>query len=94
MAIACLRLVSVTSRKSWPSIRILPTSTSKSRATRLMTVDLPAPDRPTSATVLPPGTVSEPFSTARLWSPEAPNDLVNVMFLPWGVWRKASVSLS
>ena len=26
-----------------------------------MTVDLPAPERPTSATVLPPGTVSEKF---------------------------------
>ena len=33
-------------------------STSKSRGTRLMMVDLPAPERPTSATVLPPGTSS------------------------------------
>jgi hypothetical protein len=30
-----------------------------------------------------------PDSTARLWSPEAPKDSVNLTFLPCGVARKA-----
>ena len=64
MAMASRRLASVTSRTSWPSMAMRPLCTSNRRATRLMTVDLPAPERPTSATVLPPGTVSEKFRTA------------------------------
>ena len=57
-------LPSVTSRTSWPSIKMRPDCTSNSRATRLMTVDLPEPERPTRAAVLPPGTVSENSLTA------------------------------
>jgi len=64
MAIDLRSVSSVTSRTSCPSMRMRPLSTSKSRGTRLMIVDLPAPERPTSAAVLPPGTVSEKFLTA------------------------------
>ncbi len=51
--------VSVTSRRSWPSMVMRPSVTSNRRGTRFKTVDLPAPERPTSATVFPPGTSSE-----------------------------------
>ena len=43
----------------------LPSVTSKSRGTRLMTVDLPAPERPTSATVDPPAISRVKSCTAR-----------------------------
>ena len=45
------------SRRSWPPRRTTPASGSQKRSSRLATVVLPAPDGPTSATVLPAGTL-------------------------------------
>ena len=49
----------VTLRTSWPSMRIAPPSVSKKRRIRLTSVDLPAPERPTSPTFSPGRMVSE-----------------------------------
>ena len=53
MPISERRLASGRSRMSMPSMAIRPSSGSKKRGSRLTTVDLPAPDGPTSATISP-----------------------------------------
>ena len=56
----------VTLRISCPSTRILPLETSYSRNSRREMVDLPAPEGPTIATVLPAGTSKlRPFRIGR-----------------------------
>ena len=47
----------VTPAMSWPSIRMRPSSRSKNRSSRLTSVDLPAPERPTSPIFSPGATV-------------------------------------
>ena len=49
----------VTSRTSWPPTRTAPDSASYSRATRWVTVVLPAPDGPTRAIICPGSAVNE-----------------------------------
>ena len=51
----------VTSRRSWPSIRIRPSFTSKNRGIRFTSEDLPAPLGPTNA-------ITSPGCTVRLMS--------------------------
>ena len=62
--ICARRLSCVTRAMSWPSIRMRPSSRSKKRSSRLTSVDLPAPERPTSPIFSPGFTVSEPSITA------------------------------
>ena len=52
-----IRLSSLYSRTSWPPTVILPPWTSQKRAIRLHRVVLPPPEGPTTAVVLPAGTV-------------------------------------
>ena len=49
---------SVTSRTSFPSIVTSPSVTSYRRGTSDSSVDLPAPDGPTTASIVPAGTVT------------------------------------
>ena len=63
------RLSSVTLAMSCPSIRKRPEVGSNNRGIRLKSVDLPAALRPTRASRLPPGTVSETWSRAGRVSP-------------------------
>ena len=54
----CARSDSWVAREmSWPSIRMRPPSRSKKRSSRLITVDLPAPERPTRPIFSPGSTV-------------------------------------
>ena len=60
-----MRVSEVISRTSTPPTRTLPDETSQKRAIRLATVDLPDPDGPTIAQVLPDGTRKLTLSRAR-----------------------------
>ncbi|MNL71689.1 hypothetical protein D3C87_1968860 [compost metagenome] len=54
---AALTLSCVTSRTSWPSMRMEPSCTSNMRKARLTSVDLPEPERPTRPIFSPGATV-------------------------------------
>ena len=62
------------SRTSTPPMRTAPAETSQKRATRLATVDFPAPDGPTRAQVVPSGTerLTPSRASGASFSPSAP----------------------
>ena len=62
MEIFFIRLSSLYSRTSWPPTVILPPCTSQNRAIRLQSVVLPPPEGPTTAVMLPEGTVKLTWS--------------------------------
>ncbi len=70
----CRRSSSRRSRKSTPPSVTRPCCGSQKRSSRLATVDLPAPDAPTSATVLPGGTSKLTRSIAGTPRPGYVND--------------------